>query len=155
MFKTPSGMAMHLENSDCRNKRINRHQVTDAVRSMNLTPNICIAGPSIQASTSTHITGSLMIATQASFNERHGHYDCPLPDCNKHFRKLDALNRHLNSPAHDVSQFKCPGCGKEFKLISGFVQHVEGRTCTSSVSRQLEDHIDLLAGKLSRRLRLT
>jgi uncharacterized C2H2 Zn-finger protein len=155
MFKTPSGMAMHLENGDCRNKEINRHQVTDAVRSMNLTPNICMAGPSIQASKSTHITGSLIIATQASFNGRNGRYDCPLSDCNKHFGKLDALNRHLNSPAHDVSQFKCPGCGKEFKLISGLVQHVESRTCTSPVSRQLEDHIDLLAGKLSGRLRLT
>lgn len=153
MFKTPSGMAMHLENGDCKNKKIDRHQVTAAVRSMNLTPNICIAGASIQAPTSTPMASSLLIATQASFNGRH--YDCPIPNCTKHFRKLDALNRHLNSPAHDASQFKCPGCSKEFKVISGFVQHVESRTCTSSVSRQLEDHIDHLAGKLSRRLRLT
>ena len=147
-------MAMHLENGDCKNKKINRHQVTHAVRSMNLTPNICVAGASsIQAPAPMVMDGSVLIATQASFTGSQ--YVCPFPDCNKRFPKLERLNRHLDSPAHDASQFKCPGCSKEFKLISGFVQHIESRTCASSTSRQLEDHVDRLAGKLSRRLRLT
>ena len=151
MFKTPSGMAMHLENGDCKNKKINRHQVTDAVRSMNLKPNICVERASIQPAP-TPVVDSLLIATEGSL---HGNrYVCPFSDC-KRFRKLEDLNRHLNSPAHDANQFRCPGCRTEFKLISGFVQHVESRTCTSPTSRQLEDHIDRLAGKLSRRLGLT
>ena len=153
MFKTPSGMAMHLENGNCQKMKINRHQVTNAVHSMNLMPNISVATASIQAPTSTPMASSFLIATEASFNGHRHRYSCPIPDCSKDFRKLDALNHHLNSPAHDTDQFKCPGCKKEFNLISGFVQHVESRTCTSPISRQLEDNIDQLAGMLSRRLK--
>lgn len=149
-------MAMHLEGS-CKSK-ITRHQVTSAVHSMGFTPDIsigrCIEEGSSQMITALNFnpsTTSQLFATEASFNGSY--YACPFVDCRKRkFKSLHALNKHLNSPAHDKNQFKCPGCHTEFKLISGFIQHVEARMCVgtgSATFEQIEIQIGSLAGFFS------
>lgn len=164
-YKSPSGMAMHLENS-CKSG-ITRHQVTNAVHSMGFTPDISIAR-SVEVGNAQNIiaisttsnnpsasltTTSQLFATEASFDGSH--YICPfMIDCRrKKFKSLHALNRHLSSPAHDDDQFKCPGCHTVFKLISGFIQHIETRICvdiTGSVKfEQIEVQIESLAHALS------
>lgn len=140
---------MHLEDS-CKSN-ITRHQVTAAVHSMGFTPDISInrriegithdSSESLQMITTSNSnppTTSQLFATEDSFNGSH--YVCPIADkCgNRKFNNLDALNNHLNSPAHDENQFKCPGCYTEFKLISGFIQHVESRMCVDSGSVTFE-----------------
>ena len=120
MFKSPSGIALHIE-SGCH--KITRHQVTAAVRAMNIVPNLTIKRITGPVRPSTSVT--TYIATEASFNGTA--YECYL--CGRTFRKLSGLNGHLNSPAHDDDEFRCPGCKREFKLISGFVQHLESRVC--------------------------
>lgn len=155
---------MHLENN-CKSG-ITRHQVTKAVHSMGFTPDISISrsieGANSQSiiamsatsnNPSSSLTTSQLFATEASFNGSH--YICPfMINCRrKKFNSLHALNRHLSSPAHDDDQFKCPGCHTVFKLISGFIQHIETRICvdaTGSVTfQQIETQIESLANVLS------
>ena len=146
-------MAMHLEDT-CKCK-ITRHQVTAAVHSMGFTPDISI-DKRIEGTNSNLSTTSQLFATEASFNGSY--YQCPFVEClERKFHVLSALNKHLNSPAHDENEFKCPGCRTEFKLISGFVQHVEGRTCFDSGSaafEQIETQIESLAELFSDKLAL-
>ena len=163
-LKSPSGMAMHLEDT-CKSK-ITRHQVTRAAHSMGFTPNISIDGRigGAQSSQSSQLITTMnffsspmtsqLLATEASFNGSY--YQCPFLQClQRKFNDLCALNKHLSSPVHDENQFKCPGCFTEFKLISGFIQHVEGHTCINSVSaafEQIEAQIDSLADFFSENL---
>lgn len=51
--------------------------------------------------------------------------------CNKTFNLLHGLNNYLKSPVHEQSMYRCPkaSCGKEFKVLSGLVPHVESECC--------------------------
>ncbi|KAF8816072.1 hypothetical protein BYT27DRAFT_7230056 [Phlegmacium glaucopus] len=144
MFKSPSGIALHME-SGCH--KLTRHDVTAAVRRMNIIPNISIK----------RITGPIQpptlrkyIATEASFNGST--YDCYL--CSKKTKTLSALNLHLNSSAHDDDEFRCPKCKTEFKLISGFVQHLESRSCGLARTTQVGDYFNDLTDRFSRLLKM-
>ena len=54
----------------------------------------------------------------------------------------------LNSPDNTDYQFICPGCRKDFKLFSGFVLHIENRSCKSSMCHEIEDRINACAMQL-------
>jgi len=144
MFKSPSGIALHIE-SGC-HKKITRHHVTTAIRTMDIVPNITIK----------RITGSVppptvrtYIATAASFNGSA--YECYL--CRKTFRTLPGLNGHLNSAAHDDDEFRCPKCKTEFKLISGFVQHLETGSCGLAAASQINNYFNDITAQFSRLLK--
>ena len=142
MFKSPSGVALHIE-SGCHN--VSRHHVTAAVQAMNIVPNISIkriTGPAYPPAVRTYI------ASEASFNGSA--YECYL--CCKLFRTLSGLNSHLNSPTHDDEEFRCPQCRTEFKLISGFVQHVESQSCRLAQTTQIDNYFNDLTGQFSRLL---
>ncbi|EMD33850.1 hypothetical protein CERSUDRAFT_55850, partial [Gelatoporia subvermispora B] len=68
-------------------------------------------------------------ATELSWNGSA--YECYA--CRRTFRTLNGLNSHLHSPAHLEEIYTCPydwnGCGKEFKVLSAFCQHVESEHC--------------------------
>ena len=144
MFKSPSGIALHIE-SGCH--KFTRHHVTAAVHAMQIAPNISIKQITGHARPPT--TLHTYIATEASFNGSA--YDCFL--CHKEFRTLTGLNGHLNSPAHDDDEFRCPKCKTEFKLISGFVQHLESRSCGLAETTQIDDYFIDLTGQFSRLLK--
>ena len=144
MFKSPSGIALHIE-SGCH--KITRHDVTAAVQRMNIVPNITtkrITGPVGPPTVLTYVP------TEASFNGTA--YQCYL--CPKSFRTLSGLNGHLNSPAHDDDEFKCPKCKTEFKLVSGFMQHLESRACALAETTQINNYFHDLTEQFSRRLKL-
>ena len=159
---------MHLENN-CKSG-VTRHQVTNAVHAIGFTPDISI-GRSIDGGNPQNIialstttssnepslsTTSQLFATEASFDGSH--YICPfMIECRrKKFKSLQALNKHLSSPAHDDDQFTCPRCHTVFKLISGFIQHIETRICVdatgSATFEQIETQIESLAHVLSNSL---
>jgi len=145
MFKSPSGIAQHLE-SGCH--KVGRHQVTAAVHTMKIVPNISIkriTGP-VQPPT----TLRTFIATEASFNGSS--YVCYL--CSKKSKTLSGLNLHLNSPAHDDDEFRCPKCKAEFKLISGFVQHLESQSCSLALTTQIDNYFNDLTNQFSRLLKM-
>jgi len=54
----------------------------------------------------------------------------------------------LNSPDNTDYPFTCPGCRKGFKLFSGFVLHIENRSCKSSMCHEIEDRINTCATQL-------
>ncbi|CAA7265700.1 unnamed protein product [Cyclocybe aegerita] len=135
-FKSASGVAHHLENG----RHMNRHQVTHAVKSMDRNHIISINHLLSDAPKTTTTT---FIATHDSFDGKH--YVCFL--CQKKFRSLGGLNAHLNSAAHDASEFKCPRCESEFKIVSALAQHIESRVCAhraaaiGSGSEEVENYI--------------
>lgn len=144
MYKSPSGIALHLE-SGCH--KVNRHHITAAVHAMNIILDISIRRITGPTSTPTIRT---YVATEASFNGSK--YKCYL--CPKSFRTLSALNGHLNSPAHDEDEFRCPKCKRTFKLISGFVQHLESRSCALARAGQVEQYFDEMTAQFSRLLKI-
>jgi hypothetical protein len=107
MFKSASGIAFHLE-SGCH--QISRHEVTAAVNAMEISPNISSKPMLIEASPTqaldTVAVPSFIFALPSSFNGRI--YQCHI--CYKTFRNLYSLTGHLNSPAHDENEFRCPKC---------------------------------------------
>ncbi|KAF9556599.1 hypothetical protein CPC08DRAFT_711097 [Agrocybe pediades] len=147
LYKSPSGIAMHIE-SGCH--KMTRHHVTAAAHAMRIVPNISlrtIKGGSAPAPP-TNIT--TYIATEDSFNGKE--YECFL--CKRTFRSLQGLNAHLNSPAHDADEFKCPKCHVEFKLISGFAQHLESEACGLAARDDVNTFFDDITAQFSRLLRL-
>ena len=70
-------------------------------------------------------------ATERAWNGRE--YECYLCPGYKGFKTLARLNQHLASPAHADKIYRCPpllsGCSREFKTLSGLVQHVESERC--------------------------
>ena len=144
MFKAPSAIAHHIE-SGCH--KINRHQVTAAVKKLNIVPEICIT-PRLLPSSDPH-TISTYIATEKSFNETS--YECFL--CHKGFRTLPSLNTHLASPAHDADEFRCPKCKRDFTVISALVQHIESEVCGLAKMKEVQGHFDDLTVNFSRLLR--
>ena len=146
-FRSPSAVAHHIE-SGCHG--ITRHQVTHAVKSLNIVPNICIAKRIEGASPTPPTTIRYYVASPSSFNGRA--YACFL--CQRMFRSLSSLSDHLNSAAHDANQFKCPKCKKRFKLISALIQHIESAACNLAGLQQVQDHFQGLSAHFSRLISL-
>lgn len=90
------------------------------------------------------------IATERSWNGYS--YECCL--CPRTFGSLQALNNHLKSPAHEQNLYRCPGrgCGREYKLLSGLVQHVESESCGlmkfAAVQQQAKTGIENMVGRM-------
>jgi uncharacterized C2H2 Zn-finger protein len=143
----PFAMAHHVE-SGCHGNT--RHQVTHAVNSLDIVPNICIAKRIEGASPTSPTTIEYHVASPSTFNGRA--YACFL--CQRMFRSLSSLSDHLNSAAHDAHQFKCPKCKKRFKLISALIQHVESSACRLAGLQQVQNHFQGLIPHFSRLISL-
>jgi len=143
LFTSPSAVAHHIE-SGCHD--ITRHQVTHAVKSLDVVPSICIARRIEGASPAPPTTIKYYTASPRSFNGRA--YACFL--CQRMFRSLFSLSDHLNSAAHDANEFKCPKCKKRFKLVSALIQHIESAACRLAQLHQIQDHFQGLTGRFSR-----
>ncbi|KIL61125.1 hypothetical protein M378DRAFT_13690 [Amanita muscaria Koide BX008] len=148
-FKTPSGLAQHVESS-CERSPLSRHQITAAVQSLNIAPKFSlrsVEGSSFMPGTSRPLIGYQPL--ESSFNG-YG-YQCPI--CSKTFRALPSLEAHLNSAAHDEDEFKCPKCNTHFTLISGLVQHLESVSCGLSNITDVERRFAKMTEQFSRSLK--
>ncbi|KAG1899944.1 uncharacterized protein F5891DRAFT_1035307 [Suillus fuscotomentosus] len=117
IFKIPSLIALHIQSGACHN--ISRAQVTAAVHALNIVPSISV---------SRHIEGgSTRVAsyyvTERAFNGT----------------AYESLNSHINSPAHDADEFKCPKCERKYKFVSGLMQHIESEACGVARFEVVED----------------
>jgi hypothetical protein len=148
-FKSPSGTAHHLESNT--HQHIHRHGVTAVAQSMDIIPSISL-NRRIAGDASTMTPQTSYVATAASWNGTH--FVCFL--CQRGFKALPALNLHLNSAAHDADEFRCPNekCGRQFTLVSGFVQHLESRACKLANIGQIQGRFDDLAAQFDRLLAL-
>jgi len=144
-FKTPSSIALHIESGTCH--KFSRAQVTAAVHALKIVPTIPI---------SRRIEGRMppvvsYYATERAFNGIA--YECYL--CHRTFRTLSALNTHVNSPAHDANEFRCPKCEGEYKLISGLMQHIESEVCGIARFQVVGDFARDLTNQVKKRLMLS
>ena len=122
--------------------------MTAAVKQLKIVPEICInRGLLPQASTPP----SIIHYTPATLTFNiPGYYDCHL--CQKRFTTIHRLAAHLNSPAHDADQFRCPKCKKTFKLVSALTQHIESGACRLANLHEIESHFNRLTAGLNSRL---
>jgi hypothetical protein len=150
MFKSASGVAFHLE-SGCH--RVTRHEVTAAVHAMEIFPDISAKPLLIEAAPTLPdtVAAPSFVYALPSFNGRA--YQCHI--CYKTFRSLYSLTGHLNSPTHDEDEFRCPKCKRQFKLVSGFIQHLESGACGLAKNfKAIEGYFNDLSGQFSRLLKI-
>ncbi|KAF2645145.1 zinc finger protein [Massarina eburnea CBS 473.64] len=124
-FTTATGVTLHLETGSCpRARDMNHDTILSEIRRRD--PSHLITKKLLTYPDTT--TGSTT-ATPASYNRESKKYECYL--CHRGFVSLQALNQHVNSPAHRMNVYHCPGkrCGKEFRTLSGLFNHLESETC--------------------------
>jgi Zinc-finger of C2H2 type len=144
-FTTASGVAVHLESGRCTTSGLNRTKINDMVR--RLDRNNVITRPMLTMPGYDKVE---MIATERAWNGEH--YECYL--CSRIFQTLPALNSHIRSPAHDQAIYRCPkaSCARQYKLLSGLVQHVESESCGvmrfSQVQQQARNGIQNMVGRM-------
>ena len=142
-FSSPSAVAQHIESG---RHGITRHQVTHAVKSLDIVLSICVSQRIEGSSPTPPTTIEYYVASPSSFNGRA--YACFI--CRRMFRSLSSLSDHLNSAAHDAKEFKCPKCKKRFKLVSALTQHIESGACGLAQFHEIQGHFQGLTDQFSR-----
>ncbi|KAF8854831.1 hypothetical protein BDZ45DRAFT_747079 [Acephala macrosclerotiorum] len=144
-FTSASGVTIHLESGTCPKANIDRHGINRMIQQLDT--NHVITKKLLTYPNSSNTT---YIATDRSWN---GHaYQCYL--CSRQFAALPSLNNHINSPVHEQNLYHCPGrgCGREYKALSGLVQHVESESCGvmrfATVQRQAKSGIQNMVGRM-------
>ncbi|KAK1759098.1 hypothetical protein QBC47DRAFT_293087 [Echria macrotheca] len=120
-FVSATGLTHHLETGSCsRARNIDRQAVYSIVRARD--PRGAISKKLL-----TWEGDSDYEATGESWNGEF--YECYL--CHREFGKLQGLNQHLNSPAHQQSLYHCPqgGCRTDFKTLASLINHLESESC--------------------------
>jgi hypothetical protein len=144
-FATASGLTIHLESGSC-SSGLDRHKINNLIRHMdkkNVITKPLLAMPGYESA-------SDMVATNQAWNGYA--FECYF--CHREFHSLDALNKHIRSPIHEQKIYRCPGrgCGREYKLLSGLVQHVESESCGimrfSQVQAGAKNGIQPFVGKM-------
>ncbi|KAF2191199.1 hypothetical protein K469DRAFT_732670 [Zopfia rhizophila CBS 207.26] len=122
-FATATGVTHHLESGSCPNARtLNRDIIFREIRKRD--PGHLITKKLL---TWNRESSSSITVTERCWNGSC--YECYL--CHREFGSLNALNQHVNSPAHKQKIYHCPGrgCGKEFVSLAALFNHLESETC--------------------------
>jgi hypothetical protein len=144
-FTTASGVTIHLESGRCTVSGLDRAKINDIVQ--RLDRNNIITRPLLTMPGYGDIE---MIATERAWNGYN--YECYL--CPREFQTLRALNNHIKSPVHEQAIYRCPkaSCGRQYKLLSGLIQHVESESCGvmrfNQVQQQAKSGIQNMVGRL-------
>ena len=68
---------------------------------------------------------------------------------NSNEKEVNESKPPLNSLDNITRPFKCPGCLMDFKSFSGFVLHIENRSCMSSMCHEIEDQLNAFVTQIS------
>ena len=134
-----------LESGRCTASGLNRHKINHMVHQLDR--NNVITRPMITLPGYNNVEN---IATNRAWNG--GAFECYL--CTREFNTLNGLNCHIRSPVHEQNLYRCPkvGCGREYKLLSGLVQHVESESCGimrfGMVQAQARNGIQNMVGRM-------
>ncbi|KUJ09926.1 uncharacterized protein LY89DRAFT_597106 [Mollisia scopiformis] len=144
-YATASGVTIQLESGNCPQANIDRHGINRMIR--RLDTNHVITRRLLTYGDTDPVE---YIATERSWN---GHaFQCVL--CTRQFGALHSLNTHMKSPVHEQNLYHCPGrnCAREYKLLSGLVQHVESESCGvmrfAAVQQQARNGIENMVGRM-------
>ncbi|CZT03158.1 related to zinc finger protein [Rhynchosporium agropyri] len=145
-FATASGVTIHLESGSCSGCDLDRQKINNMVQRMD-TNNVITRPMLTMPGYDNNVQD---IATERSWNGRA--YACYL--CRRQFGTLRGLNAHINSPVHEQSIYRCPGrgCGRDYKILSGLVQHVESESCGlmrfAQVQQQARNGVQSFVGRM-------
>ncbi|EMD61791.1 hypothetical protein GGP41_002699 [Bipolaris sorokiniana] len=121
-FTSASGLSHHLETSSCPQAgNLNYRTIFQAIslRDCNgLLTNKLLTYPDF---------GTQNVASSAAWNDSN--YECYL--CHREYNTLQALNQHLNSPAHSEKLYHCPNrsCNHQFSCLASLFNHLESESC--------------------------
>ena len=94
----------------------------------------------------SNIWGSKKTNSSASHLDASGSYsvstDLTLDSSNSNEKEVKESKLPLNSFDTINRPFTCPGCKMDFKSFSGFVLHIENRSCMSSMCHEIEDKLN-------------
>ncbi|KAI8938682.1 hypothetical protein NX059_004549 [Plenodomus lindquistii] len=85
------------------------------------------------------------IATNATWNGFN--FECYL--CHRKYGTLQALNQHLNSPAHSEKLYRCPNrnCNGQFPRLASLFNHLESGSCNFVRFEKVQQHVhDFVSG---------
>ncbi len=113
---------IHIESGTCTKSGLDRGKLNDIVQRMDR-KNI-ITKPLL---TMPGWDRTELVATELAWNGRA--YQCYL--CSGQYASLRALDQHINSGTHEQNIYHCPkrSCGREYKSLSGLIQHMESESC--------------------------
>ncbi|THU88906.1 hypothetical protein K435DRAFT_781861 [Dendrothele bispora CBS 962.96] len=148
-FKVPSAVADHIESGACTNGKITRHHVTAAVHAMNISPSITITK---RITGSAIPTVTTYTATELAFNGRA--YECylcnhgfkTLKSLNTHLTSPAHDAKEFICP-HEK-------CQKNFKVLSALIRHIESECCGLAKLQSVRKFAHTLTGQFSRMLTL-
>ncbi|GJJ05992.1 hypothetical protein Clacol_000179 [Clathrus columnatus] len=145
-FVSLAALVLHFESGTCRSG-LDRRQLNELV--VRQDRNNVITNPSRLIAGSGGVRPSPVSRTWATQRSWNGYaYECFL--CNREFRALDSLNRHLQSPIHDAKIYRCPNriCSMEYSALSALTQHVENGGCGVNRFKEVKDVMDSLTKNL-------
>ncbi|KAI0482949.1 hypothetical protein GGR56DRAFT_686097 [Xylariaceae sp. FL0804] len=127
-FASATGLGHHLESGACpRAPGFDRDAVHKLVRSKD--PGGLVTKKLLKGAGGEGSSGAPRYeATELAWNGQV--YECYL--CHRDFAKLESLNQHLASSAHEAVRYHCPnraGCGREFTTLAGLMNHLESESC--------------------------
>ena len=88
-------------------------------------------GPRKANPSAPNLDGSNSVATNLTLNSS-----------NSNEKEVKESELPLNSLDNITRPLTCPGCRMDFKSFSGFVLHIENRSCMSSMCHEFEDKLD-------------
>ena len=105
-----------------------------------------IWGPRKANSSVSNLDGSHSVATNSTLNSSKS---------NEKEVNLKEYKVPLNSLDNIARPLTCPGCRMDFKTFSGFVLHIENRSCISSTCHEIEDQLDACVARIFSTLQVT
>ncbi|KAH6615750.1 hypothetical protein B0J18DRAFT_484424 [Chaetomium sp. MPI-SDFR-AT-0129] len=134
------GLTHHVETGSCvRAPHLDRRELYWHIRDRDVDNAITKYGVPPRSS------DDMLFATEESWCD--GGYMCDR--CDRVFTKLDGLNQHLNSPAHQNTLYCCPelSCGAEFKTLAATINHLESEACGAMTFEKVRRKIgDIISG---------
>ncbi|KZL85925.1 zinc finger protein [Colletotrichum incanum] len=117
-----TGVVHHLERGSCPNAPLDRDSLYLAVHRRD--PDGILSKKLLEFHGSTQYS-----ASEEAYNYRLNAYQCYL--CGNLYAKLNSLNQHLASPAHQQAYYHCPNriCGREFTTLGATMNHLESESC--------------------------
>ncbi|KAJ3397071.1 hypothetical protein HDU80_009692 [Chytriomyces hyalinus] len=150
-FPRHSSMASHLENGDCSMGQPSRNQVRGFVERIEENAGVrnLVTTRMLTYGDSTNSYGNIGSRQLAErcYNMRDNCYDCPHTGCSREFSTSHNLAAHLNSSQHVSTEFKCPGCEKEFYAVNGLFTHWEYGCRNMDAARRA---VNILGGGMQR-----
>ena len=98
-----------------------------------------IWGPRKTDSSVSNLDGSYPVAINSTLNSS---------DSVSNEEEVKESKLPLNSLDNITRPLICPGCQMDFKSFSGFVLHIENRSCMSSMCHEIEDQLDACVAQI-------